>query len=148
MKTSVDAVYAEVFGWNGAWRRINQGLRDEIRFVRIIEDPRGNLARIAKGGTVASLSYAEKAYTGVDIENEDHREWHNPFDPDRISSQSFTELTELAEQQALQAIRGLYIYLQGKGPYPESIGNRSYESGLDTTDPRNKLRTHCEVYPR
>lgn len=148
MKQSVDAVYAETFGWKDAWQRINQALQDEKRFIRLIEDPRRILARITKGGTPGSLSYAENAYINVDIENEGHREWRYPYEKDRISTRSFTELTEEAGQRAVQAIQELYLYLQGKGPYPASIGNRSYESGLDTEDPRNQIKPQCEVYQR
>ncbi|MBO4470335.1 MAG: zinc dependent phospholipase C family protein [Clostridia bacterium] len=148
MKQSIDAVYAETFGWKDAWYRINQALRDEIRFVRIIEDPRRILARFAKGGTPGSLSYAEKAYAGVDIENEEHREWRYPYEEGRSSTKSLAELTEEAAQQAGKAIRELYLYLQGKGPYPETIGNRSYESGLDIKDARNQTEPQCEIYQR
>ncbi len=148
MRESIDAVYAETFGWKNAWQRINQALQDEKRFAQIIEDPGEILARVFKGGTPGSLSYAEKAYVNVDIENEDHREWRYPYEEGRTSTKSFAELTENAAQQAGQAVRELYLYLEGKGPYPESIGNRSYESGLDAKDRRNQMKPQCEVYPR
>ena len=37
-----------------------------------------------------------------------------------------------------QAIRELYLYVWDGAPYPSSIGNRSYESGLDESDSRNR----------
>ena len=148
MKQSIDAVYADVFGWKGAWRRINHALKDEIRFARIMEDPRGRMARFAKGGTMASISYAEKAYENADIRNEQHREWRNPYEPTLVSTQSFAELTEQAEQKAMRAICDLYSYLTGEGPYPVSIGDYSYESGLDTDDPRNQREPQSEVLKR
>ncbi len=148
VKQSVDAVYADVYGWRDAWRQINRALKDERRFVRLTEDPKGILARIARGGTMASLSYAEDAYADADIGNEQHLEWHNPYEPAAVSNQSFAELTETAEQQVIQAICDLYQYLEGNGPYPSSIGDRSYESGLDTTDPRNELEPQFEVLRR
>lgn len=148
MKQPIDAVYADVFGWKCAWRHINHALKDETRFIRITEDPRGRLARFAKGGTMASLSYSEAAYANADIRNEQHREWRNPYEPAAASNQSFSELTELAAQQAKQAICELYAYIQESGPYPVSIGNRSYESGLETTDPRNQREPEFEILER
>ncbi len=148
MKPPIDAVYADVFGWKDAWRQINHALKDEVRFTRIAEDPRKILLRLAKGGEMASLSYAEKAYTGADIENEQHREWRNPYEPAMVSNQSFAELTDMAMRQAVQAICGLYEYVQDKGPYPASIGDRSYESGLDTDDPRNQRELQYDVLQR
>ena len=148
MKQAIDAVYADTFGWNDAWKQINHALKDERRFARLIEDPAGWLARFAKGGTKGSLSYAENAYTNADIENEQHREWRNPYEPGMVSTQSFDELTALAGEQAKQAICDLYRYILGESPYPVSIGNRSYESGLDTTDPRNKRDPQFEILQR
>ena len=148
MKQAIDAVYADTFGWNDAWKQINHALKDERRFARLIEDPAGWLARFAKGGTKGSLSYAENAYTNADIENEQHREWRNPYEPGMVSTQSFDELTALAGEQAKQAICDLYRYILGESPYPVSIGNRSYESGLDATDPRNKRDPQFEILQR
>ena len=65
-----------------------------------------------------------------------------------VSNQSFGELTELAGKQVRQAICDLYAYIRGEAPYPESIGNRSYESGLETTDPRNQQDPQFEILQR
>ena len=97
---------------------------------------------------MASLSYTEDAYADADVGNEQHLEWHNPYEPAIVSNQSFKELTETAEQQVVQAICDLYQYLEREGPYPSSIGDRSYESGLDTTDPRNEQQPQFEVLHR
>ena len=148
MKQSVDAVYAEVFGWKDAWKHINRSLKDERRFLRLTEDPKGFLARIARGGTMASLSYAEKAYLNADPENENHREWRNPYEPEMESNQSFAELTNQAAKEAQQAIRELYLYVWDGAPYPSSIGNRSYESGLDESDSRNRREPVFEILQR
>lgn len=148
MRRAIDAVYAETFGWKDAWKQINHALKDERRFIRLIEDPDGCLARFAKGGTPGSLSYMENAYANADIENEQRLEWRNPYEPAMTSDQSFGELTEQAGKEAKQAICDLYAYIRGEAPYPVSIGNRSYESGLDTTDPRNKRDPQFEVLQR
>lgn len=148
MRQAIDAVYADTFGWNDAWKQINHALKDERRFVRLIEDPAGWLARFVKGGTKGSLSYAENAYTNADIENEQHHEWRNPYEPAMTSNESFEELTALAGELAKQAICDLYRYILGESPYPVSIGNRSYESGLDTEDPRNKRDPQFETLQR
>ena len=148
MKPPIDAVYADVFGWNDAWRQINRALKDEIRFIRITEDPGGLLARMMKGGTAGSFSYAEEAYVNADIENRQHREWRNPYETEVISDRSFTDLADLAEEQVLQAVRGLYAYILGEETYPGIIGNRSYESGLDTDDLRNQREPQYEILQR
>ena len=131
-----------------AWKQINHALKDERRFIRLIEDPAGCLARLAKSGTPGSLSYMENAYANADIENEQRREWRNPYEPSMTSNQSLGELTEQAGKEAKQAICDLYAYIRGEAPYPVSIGNRSYESGLDTTDPRNKRDPQFEILQR
>ena len=64
------------------------------------------------------------------------------------SNQSFGELTEQAGKEAKQAICDLYAYIRGEASYPASIGNRSYESGLDTMDPRNEREPQFELLQR
>lgn len=148
MKRPIDAVYAEAFGWDDAWRQINHALKDEMRFARFTEHFDGILPRFERNGTLASLSYAEKAYISADVENEQHQEWRNPYEPAMHSNRSFAELTDLAEERVLQAVRDLYTYIRDRVPYPASIGDCSYESGLKTTDPRNQQDPVFEILQR
>ena len=50
--------------------------------------------------------------------------------------------------EAQQAIRELYLYVWDGAPYPSSIGNRSYESGLDESDSRNRREPVFEILQR
>lgn len=148
MMGAVNEVYHTVFGWENMWTLINTALQDERRFLRLMEDPGGKLYRLlsfSNSGTLHSLSYAEQAYVTADIWNSSHEPWCNPYDEAIMSAKSLTELEEEAFRQVMTVIPLMFDHLFNDLPYPDAIGNRTYESGLDTEDPRNQKTLLC--YP-
>ena len=152
MKTAIDRVYYSTFGWENTWKLINNALKDERRFVRLMEDPRGRLDKaIPKwmhNGTLRSLSYAEQAYQQADYWNNSHTLWKNPYDPSICSNRSLKELETEALSKATEVIPRLMDHIYGQGSYPEEIGSLSYESGLPTDDARNQRNPQYDLYPR
>ena len=144
MQPDLDAVYEEVYGWQHCMKDINRScLRYRLCF-RIMENPRGLaawLTRVTKKPVLRSLMYSESFFHGRDPENEEHRTWHNPFDPSLVSSESFPEMREKARLFAVSIITAAYRFLRYGEGSPESlselIGDRSYLSGLPSDDPRN-----------
>lgn len=144
MRDDLDAVYKSVYGWTDCWKDINRScLRYRLCF-RIMENPRGlaaRLARLTKVPVLCSLMYSESFFHGRDPENEEHRTWHHPFDPTIVSGESFPELREKARQFAVSVIGAAYRFLQYGEGTEESlaalVGDRSYLSGLPSDDPRN-----------
>ena len=151
MADPLNRVYRETFGWENAWSNIRKALKDERRFLRLTEDPLGALAKLLPrscGGTIRSLSYAEKAYEDADIWNRERRTWHHPYDPGLESGSSLEELAEEALRKATAGIIGLYGYIYQSNEYPDIIGSDSYESGFDTEDARNQMKAVCHPLRR
>ena len=144
MRNDLDAVYEEVYGWKNCLKDMNRSCRRYRQCFRIMENPRGfaaSLARLTKKPALQSLMYSESFFHGRDPENLEHRTWSHPFDPALISSDSFPELREKARRFAVSAIVAAYRCLRyGEGTDNDLaalIGNRSYLSGLPADDPRN-----------
>ena len=144
MQPDLDAVYEEVYGWKDCWSDMNRSCRRYRLCFRIMENPRGfaaRLARLTKIPVLQSLMYSESFFHGRDPENLEHRSWRHPFDPSRTSSESFPEMREEACRFAVRLITAAFRYLRfGEGTDDELaalIGDRSYLSGLPADDPRN-----------
>ena len=144
MQADLNAVYEEVYGWQNCLPDLNRScLRYRLCF-RIMENPRGFaafLARITKKPVLCSLMYSESFFHDRDPENREHRTWYHPFDHSMLSSDSFPEMREKARQFAVELITAAWKYLRCGEGTPESLsglfGDRSYLSGLPSTDPRN-----------
>jgi hypothetical protein len=144
MRADLDAVYQQVYGWTGCQDDMNRSfLRYRLCF-RLMENPKGfgaRLARLTQKPVLLSLCYSESFFHSRDPENENHRQWHNPFDPSLCSSESFTDLREKARQFAVKLITAAWRFtVRGEGTEEELaalIGDRSYLSGFPSDDPRN-----------
>lgn len=144
MRADLDAVYEEVYGWQGCWADMNRAYQRYRGCFRLMESPRGfgaRLARLTKNTTLRSLVYSESFFHDRDPENEAHRLWHHPFDPSLTSRKSFPELREEARQFAVSLITAAWNCLCRQEGTEDSlaalIGDRSYLSGLPSGDPRN-----------
>ena len=144
LRQDLDAVFEDVYGWKNCWSALNRSCRRYRLCYRVLENPRGLAARIArrtKRDVLCSLAYSESQFHSLDPENTEHRVWKHPFDPDQSFTESFPELREKARQFALQLIEASYRlvrYSEGSvESISELIGNNSYLSGLPADDPRN-----------
>ena len=144
LRQDLDAVFEDVYGWKNCWSALNRSCRRYRLCYRVLENPRGLAARIArrtKRDVLCSLAYSESQFHSLDPENTEHRLWKHPFDPDQSFTESFPELREKARQFALQLIEASYRlvrYSEGSvESISELIGNNSYLSGLPADDPRN-----------
>ncbi len=144
LRQDLDAVFEDVYGWKNCWSALNRSCRRYRLCYRVLENPRGLAARIArrtKRDVLCSLAYSESQFHSLDPENTEHRLWKHPFDPDQSFTESFPELREKARQFALQLIEASYRLVRyGEGSVEsisELIGNNSYLSGLLADDPRN-----------
>lgn len=144
LRQDLDAVFEDVYGWKNCWSALNRSCRRYRLCYRVLENPRGLAACIArrtKRDVLCSLAYSESQFHSLDPENTEHRLWKHPFDPDQSFTESFPELREKARQFALQLIEASYRLVRyGEGSVEsisELIGNNSYLSGLPADDPRN-----------
>ena len=144
MREDLDAVYESVYGWTGCWEDMNRSCLRYRQCFRIMENPRGFaafLARLTKNPALNSLMYSESFFHDRDPENEAHLTWGHPFDSTLTSGESFPDLREKARQLAVRMIAAAYRYLRYGEGTDESvaalIGDRSYLSGLPSEDPRN-----------
>ncbi len=144
LQTDLDTVYESVYGWTGCWTDMNRACLRYRACFRIMENPRGiaaRLARVTRIPGLRSLMYSESFFHDKDPENEEHRTWRHPFDSTLISDESFPDLREKARRFAVQIITAAYRLLRyGEGSDENLsllIGDRSYLSGLPSEDPRN-----------
>lgn len=144
MRSDVDAVFESVYGWPRCWQALNRSFLRYRRVYRLLENPRGlsaRLARLTGNQALGSLAYSESRFLSLDAENAGHRTWEHPYDSSLRFSDSFPELREKARLRAVSMIEAVWRYLwKGEGSeeaLSALIGNNSYLSGLPADDPRN-----------
>ncbi|MBR2822780.1 MAG: zinc dependent phospholipase C family protein [Clostridia bacterium] len=145
MAMDLNRVYREVYGWEGVWKDLNRCYLRYRMVFRLMESPRSvfrMLASVCPTQRFRSLSHVRCAFTdGRDVENLSHTPWHAAFDRKITSTESFPELFEKAKREAIRMITDAWKYVyEGsltEAELRESVGNRSYLSGLDVEDPRN-----------
>ena len=145
MKADVDAVFEKVYGWRGCWKALNRSARRYRLCYRLLENPSGLTARLARYTNhplLRSLTYSESHFRGMDVENTEQRPWQHSHDMALHYTDSFPELRERARLLAVNLIESSFRYLwQNRGSREEIvslIGNNSYLSGLPADDIRNR----------
>lgn len=155
LRRDLDAVYAGVYGWPEAWRDLNAAIADQRRFYALVQDPTGLVNRAAgwlddgKG----PYDYRVVSYHGRDLDearidylNRGHRLWRHPADASLASRSSFPQLFQQAEEEAARLVEAAwrYIYRLEEGELLRLVGNRSYTTGFDCRDERNRGPMHFE----
>ena len=112
---------------------------------REMEKPRSALTALASvvpTHRFRSVAHASSAFLDRDIENNGHREWHEAYAPEITHRESFGDLYDRAKSEAIRMIKTTWAYAGEESVNKEElrreIGNRSYLSGLDVEDPRNR----------
>ena len=143
LEKDLDAVFEKVYGWKHAFPAFRRSGKLYLRSYRLLENPGGLAARLARGtkaDLLRSLAYSESQFLSLDPENLEHRTWHHSHDSSVTRSDSFPELREEAAILARRLILAAWDYLHGRMPEKDLealIGSRSYLSGLPTDDERN-----------
>jgi hypothetical protein len=144
VREDVDAVFEQVYGWKDGWKAFNRSARRYRACYRLLENPSGfaaRLARFTKHPLLRSFAYSESHFRDTDVENTEHRTWRHSHDKSLFFTDSLPELREKARLLAVNLIESSYRYLwQNQGTAEELsalIGNASYLSGLPADDPRN-----------
>lgn len=145
MKEDIDALFLEVYGWENCWKALNQACPRYRMCYRVLENPRGLFTRIAgwtKHPALRSLAYAKSHFEGCDVENRKKQEWAHSHVAGERSTADFAEMREAARRNAVEMIEAAYGYVflstVREEELAERIGSRSYLSGLDEDDPRNR----------
>ena len=145
MREDIDAVFREVYGWENCWKALNHACLRYWVCYRVLENPKGIFTRIA-GWTghpvLRSLAYAGSHFEGTDVENLQKQEWAHSHEPSQKSTADFREMKDTARRNAAEMIEAAYGYIfessVSEEKLAERIGSRSYLSGLDEEDPRNR----------
>ena len=150
LREDLTAVYDRVYGWPDAFDALNRAIRDHHILYWLVWDPTGILNQLTKltdnGASIYDYRYF--SYQGRDIDegaldflNLSHTPWRNFADPTLVSTESFPELVDRAERDAVDIIHVIYNYVYlNQDELPEiarRIGNASYTSGLDCRDEKN-----------
>lgn len=154
MRPTLNRVHEEVYGWPDVFDDLNRCLRDQKIFYRLMQDPFGILSRLmplADNGK-SHQDYRTLPYYHKDIDpalcdylNEKKAPWSHPCDESIVSRASFPELFEQALAEAVALIALSWRYVQGEDvPLARALGNASYETGFDCSDPRNCGPRHYE----
>ena len=145
MEEDMDAAYGQVYGWRGTVDAMNRCYAIYRMVFRELEKPRSMLtlaSRLVSTPGMRSLPHAASAFVDLDVENMTHAPWKNPFAPEETRTESFPELYEEAKREAVRMIGDCYAFARTRSLTEEelrqSLGNRSYFSGLDAEDPRNR----------
>ena len=135
----INKIYFNVFGWQDVFKDLNEAKKGLRTFLWFAEDPHKVLkvfTNLFSHPTLRAVPYSRKYYANADIRNVTHQQWHYPQAPDIISTESFDDLFEKAKRKAVHLISLAFV-----GDSSE-IGNTSYVTGLELTDPRaNALKT-------
>lgn len=145
LEADLDSVFEEIYGWKHCLRSLNHAWARFRLGYRILENPKGwfaRLARITGSPVLKSLAYSESHYNGTDVENTSRTEWPHSHDDSIRSDADFRMLRSAAEDRAVEMINGAWDYIfTGKvdrSSLQALIGNDSYLSGLPVDDPRNR----------
>ena len=146
MAEDLNAVYREVYGWKHAWSALNQCYGRYRLLYRFLEKPRSllsGLVAVFPTYGLRSIPYIRSAFLDRDVENLSHQPWHEAYARELTSTESFPELYDKAILEAVRMISDCHAFIHSPD-FPadrlrESLGNRSYLSGLDVEDPRNYL---------
>ena len=146
MASDLDAAYGAVYGWQNTLSDLNRCCARYRALYRVMEKPHSlltGLATIAPTHRFRSIPHSKSAFLDRDVENLSHTPWHQAYARDLTSTESFPELYARALAEALRMIRDAWTFTRDSA-CPESflaasLGNRSYLSGLDVEDPRNRL---------
>ena len=106
----------------------------------------GGLEKIVLGHPLlSSLIPSDNLTVHIDPMNILHRPWRNPWDPDRVFTDSFFDLMEQAQINYVDILTDLNRLFQtcSHGPKEQprtqallhKLGNASYHSGLDSNLP-------------
>ena len=154
IRADIDAVFQSVYGWENCWSALNHACRRHRLVYRVIENPKGlfsRLTRLTRHPRLKSFSYSESHFNDIDVENNGKQEWRHSHEPSVSSFATFAELRgealDLAVGMISAAYRCLFLSEISREKLAETIGNRSYLSGLDADDPRN-LRFPSLMPPR
>jgi len=144
MAGDLNAAYEQVYGWEQVFPALNRCHARFRMLYRELERPRSVLTlltRVFPTDGLRSLPHVRSAFLDRDVENVGHASWHQAYAREETSVASFPELYEAAKQEAVRMITDCYGFLQSgamsEAELAQSLGNRSYLSGLDTEDPRN-----------
>ncbi len=150
LREDITAVYDKIYGWPDAFDALNRAIRDHHLLYWLVRDTTGVLNQLTKltDNGVSGYDYRYFSYQGRDIDgkkldylNLSHAPWKNFADPALVSTESFPELADRAEADAVDIIQKIYYYVYLKqGTLTElsaRIGNASYTSGLDCRDEKN-----------
>ena len=147
IRKDIDAVYESVYGWQNCWKLLNRCSRRFRLFYRIVENPKGGFARLARltgSAAMKSFTYSESHLNDADVENLAKTEWRHSHDESLRFTSSFPEMREEARELAARLITAAwrYVYLSDmrREELSAAIGNRSYLSGFPADDPRNLSR--------
>ena len=145
MEEDLNRVYRKVYGWEGATADLNRCYQRYRRLYREMEKPRSALTALAKVAPThrfRSVAHASSAFLDRDIENNGHGEWHEAYAPEITHRESFGDLYDRAKKEAEGMITAAWAYARegriSREELSQAIGNRSYLSGLDADDPRNR----------
>ncbi len=145
MREDIDAVFSEVYGWKNCWKALNTACSRYRACYRMLENPAGLFTRAA-GWTghpsLRSMAYATSHFEGQDVENVRRTEWAHSHEPSEKSTADFSEMRGNARKNAAEMIgmayRYVFLHEAGEEELARRIGSRSYLSGLDENDPRNR----------
>lgn len=140
-KESFDRLYSNVYGINDGFKYVNQTVKWQRRFYKVIYDPFGlknKLLTKKDDGTspldLSVLSYYNKSIKeeGIDIFNFKHKEWSNPVDKEMVKTQSFFELFDEAKDLSVECINDLYrhIFLNESFDVDKYFKDLSYITGV------------------
>ena len=140
----LNAIYAEIYGWPEVFSSLNRCYAGYRLFFRALEKPKSfliYLAHLFPTARLRSLPHAASAFLDRDVMNLSHRSWHEAYDPRESFTESFPELYEKAKSEAVRMISDCFTFARNSDVTEEylrqSLGSRSYLSGLPVDDPRN-----------
>lgn len=142
VEACVQTLLKDVCGWNLPNGTVKQAVLDTRTMQKLLHDETGAkrglislvenaCAPLIHGFRLSVMIKPVSTKSGTCYANETHQTWRNPSAPEQARNESFLDLFDAAEQDAIKLTDGFDAILHGNACGSEITQNRSFLTGVE-----------------